>query len=68
MCLAIPGIIEKIKKEIAIVNFGGVKKKVNIAFLDCKVGDYVLVHTGFAIEVVDRTKAQEFYDILTEND
>ena len=50
MCLAIPGKIIKIKNQLAIVDFQGVKKEINISIVDIKVGDYVMVHAGFAIE------------------
>ena len=51
MCLAIPGKIIEIKKEenIAIVDYGGLKKEANLSLVDAKIGDYVLVHVGFAI-------------------
>jgi hydrogenase expression/formation protein HypC len=68
MCLAIPGVIESIKDEVAIVNHGGIKKEANISFVECKVGDYVLIHSGFAIEVVDKDKAEKFYKLVLEND
>ena len=56
MCLAIPGKIVEIDKneEHGIVDYGdGTKRKVNISLVEVKVGDYVLVHAGFAIEVLD---------------
>ena len=55
MCLAIPGKIKKIKsKEIAEVDFDGLFKDVNISLVDAKVGDYVIVHSGFAIEKMEK--------------
>ncbi len=50
MCLAIPGKILKITGQIAEVDFNGVKKDINISLVDIKVGEYVMVHAGFAIE------------------
>ncbi len=50
MCLAVPAKIKKIEKDQALVDFGGVMKKVSLGILNgVKVGDYVLVHAGFAI-------------------
>ncbi|MCK4670451.1 MAG: HypC/HybG/HupF family hydrogenase formation chaperone [Nanoarchaeota archaeon] len=66
MCLAIPGKVESINGEEAIVDFKGIKKKANIAFCDCKIGDYILVHVGFAIQVVDEKRARETYRLLDE--
>lgn len=68
MCLAIPGKVEKIDDNTAIVNHGGIKKEVNISFIECSIGDYVLVHSGFAIEVVDKDRAEEFYRLVLENE
>ena len=60
MCLAIPAKILKIKNGIAEVDFGrGVSREVNIMLVDAKVGDYVLVHAGYAIQVIDEKRAKE---------
>jgi len=66
MCLAIPGKIIEIKKEenIAIVDYGGLKKEANLSLVDAKIGDYVLVHVGFAIQKVDENIARETYSLL----
>ena len=69
MCLAIPGKIIEIEKdnEHAIVDYGdGTKRKANIALVEVKIGDYVLVHAGFAIEVLDEKEAQETLDLFRE--
>jgi len=58
MCLAIPGKVVSKKGETAIVDFEGVKKEVNVSFVDCDIGDFVLVHVGFAIEKVDKDNAE----------
>ena len=68
MCLALPGKIVKIDEENATIDYGGIKKKANVSFIDCKIGDYVLVHVGFAIETVDEKKAKEMYNLLDENE
>jgi len=67
MCLAVPGKIEKIEDDIAVVDYGGVKKKANISFVDVRIGDYVFVHVGFVIEKVNEVKAKEMYNLLYEN-
>ncbi len=69
MCLAIPAkIIEKESNgKNAIVDFGeGTIRKVNISLVDVKEGDYVLVHAGFAIEVLDENEAIETLSIWKE--
>jgi hydrogenase expression/formation protein HypC len=62
MCLAIPGKIVSIEGDdimrTARVDFGGVVKQVNLAYApDAKVGEYALVHVGFAISVIDEEEA-----------
>lgn len=64
MCLAVPGKILTITGEeptrIGTVSFGGISKEACLAFVpEAKVGDYVLVHAGFAISVVDEAEAQQ---------
>lgn len=54
MCLAIPGKIIKINGQLAIVEFQGVRKEINISIVDVKIGDYVMVHAGFAIEKMEK--------------
>ena len=71
MCLAVPGMIvsvsgEDITRE-ARVDFGGVIKTVNLAFVpEAKVGEYVLVHVGLAISVVDEEEANKVFGYLKE--
>ena len=71
MCLAIPGKITKISAALddvfrmAEVDFEGVKREVNLSMVpEAKVGDYVLVHTGLAISVVDEEEAKVTFDYL----
>ncbi len=60
MCLAVPAKIVEIKDKVAIVDFGGIKREARLDLLpDVKVGDYVIVHTGFAIEKLDEKQALE---------
>ena len=67
MCIAIPARIEEILEGDAIVNYNRVNVKVNIMFIeDPKVGDYVLVHAGCAIQKIDENYARETLDIFKE--
>ena len=69
MCLAIPGKIVEIDstKGHASVDYGdGTKRKANITLVDVKIGDYVLIHAGFAIQVLDEKEAQETLDLFRE--
>ncbi|MBU0636992.1 MAG: HypC/HybG/HupF family hydrogenase formation chaperone [Patescibacteria group bacterium] len=62
MCLAIPGKIIKINKEKAIVDFNNIQKEINISLIKVKIGDYVIVHAGFAIEIILINKKQLIYE------
>ncbi len=70
MCLAIPGKIVEItdaENSIAKIEIGGVRRGVNIGMLDdLKIGDYVLVHVGFAMSKVDEQEAEETLRLLQE--
>lgn len=66
MCLAIPGKILKIEGENASVDYGGIRKGANVSLIDAKVGEWVLVHVGFAIQKVDEDVAHEAYRLLSE--
>jgi hydrogenase expression/formation protein HypC len=69
MCLAIPGKIVEIEKnkEHALIDYGeGTKRRANISLVDVKKGDYVLVHAGFAIEVLNEKDAHETLDLFRE--
>ena len=65
MCLAYPGMIESLDGDIAVVDYGGVKKQANVAFIDAKMGEWVLVHVGFVIEKVDESRAREMYNLFS---
>ncbi len=72
MCLAIPGKIVEIvdvENRIAKVEVGGVRRNINIGMLpedDTNVGDYVLIHVGFAMSKVDEHEAEETLRLLKE--
>jgi len=71
MCLAIPGKIESFvdntDPQMAIVNFGGIRKTVCMTMLpEANVNDYVIVHVGFAISVLDEEEAKETLRLLSE--
>ncbi len=63
MCLAIPAKVLEVNGNLAKVDFGqGVAREVNVMLVDAKVGEYVLVHAGYAIEKLDQKAAQESLD------
>jgi hydrogenase expression/formation protein HypC len=67
MCLAIPGKIKNIKQDKAQVDFGeGVLREVNIALVNAKIGDYLLVHAGYAIQVLSEEEAQETLNLWNQ--
>ena len=66
MCLAIPAKVMEISKGKAKVDFGGLSREIDISLVDTKVGDYVLVHAGFAIEIMDEQEAKETLELWRE--
>lgn len=75
MCLAVPGKIMSIDDsdgelmKIGKVNFGGIIKDVNLAYTpEAIVGDYVIVHVGFALNTVDEAEAAKVFEYLKEID
>jgi hydrogenase expression/formation protein HypC len=72
MCLAVPGKILSISGEdattrMAVVSFGGAEKEASLAFVpEAALGDYVLVHAGFAISVVDADEAAQTLDYFRQ--
>ena len=60
MCLAIPAKVIEVNGDVAKVDFGeGVLREVNVSLVEAKVGDYVLVHAGYAIQVLSQEEAME---------
>ncbi len=73
MCLAIPGrVIEQFERQgmrMARVQFGGIVREACLEYVpDAQIGQYVLVHVGFAISVVDEEEARRTYELLEQMD
>jgi hydrogenase expression/formation protein HypC len=67
MCLAIPVKLVEIKDHIGVVDIGGLKKECRLDLLpDAKIGDYVLLHAGFAIQKLDTQSAEETLKLFEE--
>ena len=66
MCVAIPGRVDSIEGSTAKVDFNGNLVNVNIGLVEPKVGQYVLVHAGCAIEVMEKDQAQEIIDLFAD--
>ena len=74
MCLAVPGKVVSVEPDTlgvptGVVSFGGITKQVCMAYLpDVKVGDYVMVHVGFALSRIDESEAREVFRTLERLD
>ncbi|GAB4536288.1 MAG: HypC/HybG/HupF family hydrogenase formation chaperone [Anaerolineae bacterium] len=73
MCLGVPGKIVAIEEDASLgmtmarVTFGGIIKEVCLAYVpEAQVGDYVIVHAGFALNVIDEEEAMEVFQMLKE--
>ena len=67
MCLAIPSKITKIENNMAVIDVDGVRRECSLLLLeDAQVGDYVIVHAGFAISRIDEAAALETLALLKE--
>ncbi|MFO7946467.1 MAG: HypC/HybG/HupF family hydrogenase formation chaperone [Armatimonadota bacterium] len=68
MCVAVPGKIEKIEGSVATVKVGEASTTANLDLIgqELQVGDYILVHAGFAINRIDREEAEEIEAIMEE--
>jgi hydrogenase expression/formation protein HypC len=72
MCLAIPGKVISIAGDDPVfrmgkVDFGGVIKEVNLCYVpEVKLGDYVIIHVGFALNIIDEEEAQKVFEYLRE--
>lgn len=67
MCLAIPAKITEIKNSMGTIDMEGTQREVSLLLLeDAKIGDYVIVHAGFAIHKIDEAEAKESLKVLRE--
>ena len=67
MCLAVPAKVLEITGSVARVAVGGVERDASLMLLpEAKLGDYVLVHAGFAMQIVEEKDAEETYALLAE--
>jgi len=66
MCVAVPGKIVAIKENYATVEIMGNQCEANIALVDAKIGDYVLMHAGCIIEVLKRDTAEDILELFAQ--
>ena len=67
MCLAVPGVVLEIEGTLGRVEFGhGTVREVDLSLVDVEVGQYVLVHTGYAIQIMDEEEAKASLDLWKE--
>lgn len=66
MCLAVPAEVKSIDGVMATVDFGGVIRTANVSLVDAKIGDFVIVHAGYAIEILDREEAEKTLELFRE--
>ncbi len=67
MCLAVPALITRIDGVMAEADLAGNETSVNVLFTpDVKVGDYVMMHAGYAMSIMSSSEAQETFDLLEE--
>ncbi len=66
MCLAIPAKIVSLDGTSARVDFGGVQRDVDVSLVEVKVGSYVIVHAGFAIQILDQEEALRTRELFSQ--
>ena len=66
MCLAVPGRVVSINGDNAVIDFGGVTRNANISLVAAGVDDYVIVHAGYAIQILDEEEAKKSLDAWRE--
>lgn len=67
MCLAIPGkVVEIIDENRALVDYGGTRREANTIYVRPKLGDWVVVHAGFALQIMDEEDAKETLSLWDE--
>ncbi len=67
MCLAIPSKIVEIRDQMSVIDVDGVRREASLMLIeDARIGDYVIVHAGFAIQKIDATEALESLKLLRQ--
>jgi hydrogenase expression/formation protein HypC len=67
MCIAVPAEIIEIRDDnVALVDFGNLRQEIRIDLVDAQIGDFVLVHVGFAIQKLDRDEALETRELFKQ--
>ena len=67
MCLAVPAlVVEKNEYDMGIVDIRNIRQSVNLALVDAEIGDWVIIHAGFAINKIDKEDAEESLKLLKE--
>lgn len=67
MCLAVPGKIIDLQDMLATIEIGGVTRKVSVMLLpETKIGDFVLIHAGFAVQAIDEEEAEKTLALFKE--
>jgi hydrogenase expression/formation protein HypC len=67
MCLAVPMKLKKIEQDIGFVEVSGIEREVSLTLVpEAKIGDFLLIHAGFAIAVIDEKEAIETLDTIKE--
>jgi hydrogenase expression/formation protein HypC len=65
MCLAVPMLLKQVDGQMGVAELDGVERQVALHLLeDAEVGDYILIHAGFALRKVDRAEAEETLELL----
>ena len=66
MRLAVQAEVKSLDGHMATVDYGGVSRTANVSLVDAKVGDFVIVHAGYAIQVMDKEEAEKTLDLFRE--
>ena len=67
MCLAVPGqVVEFREDHMAVIDYGGTRREANVMYVQPKLGDWVIVHAGFALQILDEKEARETLDLWDE--
>ncbi|HAX17494.1 MAG TPA: HypC/HybG/HupF family hydrogenase formation chaperone [Actinobacteria bacterium] len=67
MCVAVPARIKEIKNNSALISYMGLEREIDISLVpDAEIGDFVIVHAGFAIQIIDRNEAEKTLELFNE--